>query len=149
MKTFTFKKKSWHYWLATITEPNVEYWKTRDLCSYIRRVIGGLLVVSLGLCLGLLLFMGIGLPVITAIVGDIMMLFHLPRLSEFWLTELKVGNGVLIVVSLVITLKYLWKRYCTSKRDLDDLTTEPTPDGFIKLAYKSFKDKVCYAVDFK
>ena len=127
MKTFEFKLKSWHFWLANFGETRV--YGTTDICSYIRNVLKGLLLfiiflLTIGGLGGLLCF------VVGNIIGWLFMDYQLHDASLF------VGGLTLGFIVLIGSL--------VAKEEIQ--SKEP---GVVRLAYRSWKDKFCARIEFK
>ncbi len=139
MKPVTFSKKSWHYWLAT----NIGDFKTysqNDMCSYVNNVIKGLLIVLLASTIVL----GCSATVISFlyhIIGKMLGLIHRSM-------EVYEGMGMMFVIlALVVVVAMFGRDWLANRREKQ--YASQTPPGFIKTAYRSFKDKVCFLVEFK
>jgi hypothetical protein len=144
LKTINLKTNSWHYFLAVKMgdfRPS-----SGDFCSYVRNVIGGsfltLFLATAASALGSALLAGV------ANIG--LLIYH-------WLTGtaytpngfLVFGTVILLTVTLVSALLFfsVWFKDWREERQLVNQAINK-PDSFLKSAYKSFKDKVCFKVNF-
>ena len=127
MKTFELKKKSWHYWIANFGEERV--YESTDICSYIRYVIKGgllfLLVASVGIFLGGSLLFSIG-----NLFGWLFLGYELEKVTF-------TTFSVIILFGALIGF-FLGKE-----------AIEQSEPGFVRLAYRSWKDKFCAKVELK
>lgn len=141
MLEFTLKEKSWHMWLANFGGTRIGSYERRcgtDICSYIRAVFWGsmaLLALTMA-CLAFATMIGATLYNYYSIIFN--------GFEEVW--------GVTVLVTLVlfclafITLGvYLQEKY---KEWRWKNPVKSKPPGFTKLAYRKFKDKTCFKVNF-
>lgn len=131
MKTFELKKESWHYWVANFGETRV--YEETDICSYIRYMIRGGLLLALCVIVG----GGAGAATLFAIGNLFSWLFLGYDLHE---TTKIVGIAFIILVMIPATVIL----GVTAKEKMEE--GEP---GFIRLAYRSWKDKFCAKVELK
>ena len=132
MKTYTLKKDSWHYWLASFGD-ELRMYSVYDICSYIRAMLVGsfqLLFVAVVVCL-------IGGAVLFSIGNLFSWLFLGYQLSQLTLMFFALLAGLIgagIIIAFIEASKNRVK------------TTEP---GFVRLAYRRFKEKTCSLVEFE
>ncbi len=145
MKTLKFSRKSWHYELAhTFTK----YPETGNFCAYVRAVIWGFFC-----CLGIIVIVSAALYVF--VIDPLAWLVYY---INYGILEPETGNVILVTEIFAFLLavfeiyykerlvdwweekryERLKKKYSTTKKD-----------SFIKSAYQSFKDKVCFRVEFE
>lgn len=133
MKSFTLNTKSWHYWFATTMGDFSRYDITSDICTYTRSIFLGMLLTFL---LSVLVFSAVILP-----VGNLvycLLLWKLNLLAEGTLGLL----GCVAFMALLFTLASLYRKHGAP-------IIENKPNGFIKQAYASWKNKFCIKVEFK
>jgi hypothetical protein len=140
MDSLNVSRKSWHYRLA-----HTYYWnfstEMLDICSYTRRVFFGLLMaLSITVALSALLLMFAVCPALyiiaCAITGN---WFEIPA-------EIGVPYIILIIPAIMIggaigITKFV--RYVKEYQSEDP----PEGPGFLRLAYRSFKDKFCIKIN--
>jgi hypothetical protein len=143
MKTINLRRNSWHYWLAK----DVASWNhidNDDFCSYVRAVIAGAVLISI-------------VSVIVSVVGggsvvgagvalycwwhhvNLNTLSPILGFSAACFATVSIGAAVIGIVYLFLTLKKHAKEKLHHKAGTK-------PDSFIRSAYVSFKDKVCFRV---
>lgn len=145
MKTFTFNRKSYHYELADRGGFSEHcYYREEaegpDLCEYIRCVGKGI-VVSL---LVLMLIVVVALPVVHILVGIGFSLYHGMIIFS------PLAAGAMFAVALVagaiaIMAAGKWLKNTVSKAATNMAQKE---DGFVGVAYQSWKDKFCARLTF-
>ena len=133
MEPITLNANSWHYKLTSFFD--IPY--DRDICSYTRAVLKSLLLVTI--IGGLAMFAAAALTD-QAVWLVFCIKYHMWIYPNQWaqvgsLMAIVVGVFVGVIFSLLMLLEY---------RD-----NNPKPDGFIKVAYKSFKEKWCAPVVIK
>lgn len=141
MKSLTFNKNSLHYKLARLG--GVSQWDDTDICAYTRNVLMGILwsVVIVGLftfasaCLIDLLF-----GIVFSIIYQTMLFTPMAYATMMFI-------GVLSVKGFICFCQYQHGKWKMEKRNAPQ--TPKVPDGFLKAAYKSHKEKYCVRVDFK
>lgn len=137
---FTLKKDSWHYWIANYGEKRVrpEWDEGNDICSYTRAFLKGLmwLVVSVGFVAAFTVW-------VCASLWNLGEFFFYGAKLEIWtnffLAMLTIFG--LLMASLAIKIKY--EQYRDSRPVVEK------PPGFVKLAYRKFKDKTCFRLNFE
>lgn len=148
MKSLTFNKSSWHYRIATkvsnYSPYDEEYDRgdSPDICTYSRHVAGALLLLTLGAAL----FLGISYILIHVVLG---IAFSLMTWS-FMFTEIGfAGLIALCMIGFVCGAIYL-KNKIEERRNNRRYSNRgvPKPDGFVKNAYKSWKEKYCVRITF-
>jgi hypothetical protein len=144
MKTLKFNSNSWHYWLATKIgdfDPD-----DGDFCSYIRHVIFGALGSLFAVTAASVVLYALGREVYAA--------------YTCWFTSVctfgKFESAVVAMACAVaafsafIGLAVWYSNYRMRVRSeiRNGLRSEPQP-GFVKVAYRSIKEKTCFKVEFK
>jgi len=132
MKTYKLKKDSWHYWLASFGD-DLRMYGVYDICSYIRAMLVGLFQ---------LLFVAV---VISAIGGAI--LYSIGNVFSWLFLGYQLSQLTIMVFALlagIIGTAIVIGIIETSKNRVQ--TTEP---GFVRLAYRKFKEKTCSLVEFE
>lgn len=141
------KRDSWHFKMVNSL---LDYPK-RDLCGYVRQVVW-LLVVFIALAVCLLLWFGSTGVTIFSVLGISSAGFMLLPATLTGLMAIVLILG--IVGGPIFGLWYLYEKRKSRKEDeeyearLNGTYVAPEP-GFIKSAYKSFKDKTCHFIEFK
>lgn len=149
MKPITLNKDSWHYKLAAKLQMYNSWDTTTDLCSYTRTIFLAAVTV-LGGAAVLLSVVGVGL----LLVGDTLALW-----AAVATVGLNVAPSPLAFVGTIgaagvivyYTLNGMEKAYTqyTLKRNGKELDPyKSRSDGFIRKAYRSFKEKTCVKVVF-
>lgn len=141
------KRDSWHCKMVTYLLDSPK----RDLCGYIRQVLWLLMVfISLAVCL-LLWFGSTGVSIFTALGISSAGFMLLPAtLTGLMAIVLILG----LIGSPIYCIWYLYEKR-RSRKEAEEYEArangtyvKPAP-GFIKSAYKSFKDKTCHFIEFK
>lgn len=140
MKELNFKTGTWHYWLANFPERRIYASVGSDICAYTRAVLSGLLFVTLmTLTIGYLLSL-FAYMILYSIGNVIGWLFFGYILESTSVGVLSIVFGfVLFVFALA---------YYMDKRDEIFERLEKSEPGFIRTAYRSWKDKYCARVKF-
>lgn len=132
----TLNSKSWHFWLANFcAENNIWDTDTIDICKYTRRVVRGIFLL--------------------AVFGIIVAVFGFTTLYS-------IGNVFSVIfldgyemqpITWFMMILYSIVGYCvfrdyqdTQKRKQPKIAKDP---GFLTLAYRKFKEKTCFMVNFK
>lgn len=143
MTPFIVNENSWHYHLAT-KYGNMKYWLTEDICTYTQSVILGLIKAAL---MTLLLAVVVGSVVsfwmyllVSAIVGHIATIEN--GFGMFGGVIHAIVFGAIAVVNLVLGFEWCVNKITGKVRAI-------AHTGFVKAAYRSWKDKYCIRVEFK
>lgn len=142
MKEFEINTKSLHYRLATVYGGYDSYYRGSDICSYTRHIMMGLLGI---LCLIILLsFLSFALfdIVVGTIFSIIAGMFIMGPIGQILLIIMTAIIITFLLAGMVSVIKNKYYEYKNKKN------SAPEPDGFIKTAYKSWKDKYCIKVKF-
>lgn len=135
MKEIVFSSDSWHFWLAEFPD---QQFRGKDVCSYVRSVMRGIIILILISAICIL----VSVPTLTALALDIWFLFHTYAMPVEFVGGLFIAGNVLLVFAFVMVASFYIAERKRKRKELE----QSKPDGFIKTAYKSFKDKVCYQV---
>lgn len=155
MKEVKFSQNSWHWRLAnTYGNAKTRYdYETEtdkyegDICSYTRSVMWGALAA-------LLLTAGLGL--IAASIADFGAWVVVGFLVGTWVKIDVLGFliiaatfAVVVVAAMiyVATKHEKWKRKRWERKHERAMVEEEKPEGFVKAAYRKFKDKTCFRVE--
>jgi len=134
-------KSSWHYRLVKLGDP----WDIPDdLCSYVRLLIWNIMGVSFTFALGIfLVVVGIWSPIHLVLYG---IPDQQSALYGFYIIGSMVDVAVLICIIFYIID---WVReYLLEHREVKPPKPIKEP-SFIKKAWKGFKEKTCYKIDFE
>lgn len=150
MKTLTFDKNSWHFLIATkiagYTAPfeytyndgtTAVHGDPGDICTYSKHVMGGMFLLTLsGLAIA-----GASWVVVHMLLG---VWFSL-MLGTFFVSEVGIaGFIVTILAGIIVGVKWRSDR----KMSTEYRNRLVKPDGFVKHAYKSWKEKFCLSINF-
>lgn len=141
MKEFKLNPNSWHFKLATWRETKYEKEYLQrvgtDICSYTKKVLGGLFawIFLIALLSALVAWFGKGLY-------DIVMLFFGGENTPFSFSLIVALISFGGLASVAFVKEYIQDRAASVK----DGQKEPT---FVGLAYRKFKDKTCFKINFK
>jgi hypothetical protein len=137
MKSLKFSRDSWHYKLVNSTGYTVFEGDEVDLCEYTWRVIGSIFLQVFLFLLAIIL----AASVINFLLGIGFSLAY----GAWLFNEL----GFAGLVTSIIALSIWGLTALTTWRDNRRYREKPQkPDGFIKNAYKSHKEKYCHRVVF-
>lgn len=142
METVNVSRESWHYRLVDAFG-GVGY-GPYDICSYTRKLLGTLLI----LFAGLLFFSWLGLVAVTGLVGWVMALFHHSLLANN-----KVGPCMAadLIAAVVFTVIYGGGHLKAIIEDrLEERRRRPIKlgDGFVRTAWRHFKERTCVLIKF-
>lgn len=134
MKTLTFNRKSWHAKLAKVAGYDFYH---GDVCSYTRHVLGGsLLAAFLAAAAFVVSFLAIHM-----LLGIAFSLWY----GIFLFTDAGVfGLMIGSVIGLITAAHYLNEKLKERRWE-----TRNKPDGFVKNAYRGWKDKYCTKIEFR
>lgn len=130
------KRESLHYKLAKIGNSNNDLWDV-SICEYIRKVFwGGVLALFITVLLCFLVgWVCVGLY---EIVGAI---FGFSTLAPAAMTLMGVSGGIVVIA----TYHYVKEKWEYKSRDL----LKKDNKSFVSSAYKSYKEKICFKVNFE
>ena len=143
MKTLKFNSKSWHYWLATKIG---SYRPWGDFCSYVRNVLGGLFVAAMlaAIASGILLAIGMEIRAAYTCWFTPVCTFGKPEQA------IAMGAGILAFIAAAIFGMIQLQDYKERVRDeIHAGIRKRKEPGFVKMAYRSIKEKTCFRVEFK
>lgn len=137
MKSIKLNRKSWHFALASYgTYPyDVEYY-AHDICSYTHKVLNGFMKALFFIALGVFL-------------GYCMLVEPFIWFSynfAFWYANqnLPLIVGIVFWALLVLIGVFGMHFHYKEKRN-----KPKPPPSFLSLWYRSFKEKICFKVDFE
>jgi hypothetical protein len=137
-----FDRKSWHYRLASKYVPgNYSYMmgEPNNICQYVSDVIKGLgFAAILSGVSGLAILCAFVMPIMSFCFGFGL----LPDKGDFWALGFYPFWMSAIILSLTFGITYLIHKIQTRSK----IEKEP---GFLRVAYKSYKDKFCVLVKFE
>ncbi len=146
---FELKRDSWHYRLANFAseDGNRRVYRDSDICTYIRALMLGAFWFLV--CLWFVALAGIW-------VGTTVYNLYTFAVYGSALTAPAIVLCCLIItLALIVVIAVQVERYKERKhqRRMEILrqggeVPEPKP-GFIRLAYRKFKDKTCFKLEFK
>ena len=151
MKTLTFNVNSWHFLLATKVAnyrvPSVSkysdgefytYGDSADICTYSKHVMGGALLLTIAAALiGL-----VGFLLAHVLIG---VWFSFILGTWFFSSWAEATMIITLVVVASFVMAFLFKWYIERKRSTE---YRNRPDGFVKHAYRSWKEKFCVKINF-
>lgn len=154
MRTLHFNKNSWHYKAALLASSN-HYDIPENFCNYFWRVIFGSFLT--------LLLLGIfSLFTFLTVIAPILYLVVCLQYGTFWPpAEVVVGIVLDIIIMIGVAHFYItenilpeYKKKRAAKRLKlmeDGIYPESTPKepGFIVTAWRTFKDKTCFKIEFE
>lgn len=132
MKTFKVNRNSWHYRFqdAVETDPHLR----KDFCSYWRGLVYAFLKVVW------LMFALVAIAITTLfvfnIIGSLVVFFAYPDITWSFLNEV---SATLLGGSIFSIALYIWYKIANA------VDKQPS---LIATKYRSWKDKVCYKVEF-
>jgi hypothetical protein len=138
MKAFTLNSDSWHFRLANYGERRIWSDEETDICEYTRAVLkGALTMFALGLFIALMAFW------VSASLYNIFELVFKDGVEfQPWTVIFLTLSFALMVTTGIVAFKEWYEK----RPRKDEPEQEP---GFVKLAYRKFKDKTCARIEFK
>lgn len=141
MMTFSVIKNSWHHKLAKFGGLSLWCDDETDICEYTRRCILGTVYILLWLVGGICL----SIPIIDFIFAVVFSLYYMTDLFS----ETAIAGGTILFVPFGTYCMIKYGDYRNTKnRQNRKIYYEPKPDGFIKTAYNSYKEKFCVRIKF-
>lgn len=137
MKTFKVNRNSWHYRFQDTMETDPRLRK--DFCSYWRGLVYAFLKV-VWLMLGLVVITITTLFVLNGI-GVLVFLLVYPDIT--W-TSLNAVSATLLGGGIISIALYIWYKIATREKK----NAENKQLSIVATKYRSWKDKVCYKVEF-
>lgn len=154
MRTLHFNKNSWHYKAALLASSN-HYDIPENFCNYFWRVF-------LGLFLTLLLIWVVVIFAFLTVIAPILYLVVCLQYGTFGAPVEVVVGGVLDIIIMIgvahfyitenILPEYKKKRAAKRLKLMEDgIYPESTPKepGFIVTAWRTFKNKTCFKIEFE
>ena len=133
MQTLTFNKRSWHYAIAKFG--GFSSWEDQDLCTYTRKFMRGLFGASI---MGILIAIA-GFALSHFILGIIFSIIA----GAFVMSEIGVIFGtILLIAVLFVGICVSVEKYKESRE-----FRPRKPDGFVKNAYKGWKEQFCIKIN--
>ena len=127
-------KKSWHYHIIYTYTSVVNSREISDSCSYIKKLLVGILNIFIIITMFVFfIYTMVVDPLLWVIVtGD----FNIENFPSFSKTGITLWFCLLFTFFIIPIIHY-------TQNNSDK------PDGFVKKAYKSWKNKVCVKLEFK
>jgi hypothetical protein len=133
MKTITLGR-SWHFWLANFGHKRIYADATTNICEYTRAVLTGTFWAFVSLVFAAI-FGGWVLASIGNIIGWVFLGYELERYSVLLLLIVALFSSVI----LIFMGREWW----------DNRPKNDAPPTFVGTAYRKFKSKTCFEVEFK
>lgn len=145
MKSYTLNNKSWHFYLASEWGRKIYIEDGPiDICTYIRRVLSGLAkFILIGIFMSLIIGLFIGIEGSFLYAGYQMLFGDLSTLNNH--VQGLACCGVVINLVLAFASIKIWMQ----ENNIEITLPRPQESGFLSLAYKKFKSKTCFMVEFK
>lgn len=140
MKPFIINKDSWHHHIAS-TFGGWTNCYGEDFCSYVRHVFGGVCLIFLLIVIGSILGTGLIHLVLGAIFSAIYHAYLFTMAGEMALVILLLGVGATVILWAFHFVGYLVR--------LIRKEAEGSTPGFVKQAYRSYKEKYCMDVSYE
>ena len=135
MKTLQFDKNSWHYTIAKFGGFNG--WSDHDLCTYTHKFMKGLFFSAI---------IGIFIAIVGFGLSNLVFGIIFSIIAGTWVTT-EVGNVfglILLLLSLFVAVGVSAEKYMESRK-----LRLRKPDGFVKNAYKGWKEKFCIKINIQ
>jgi hypothetical protein len=140
MQTIKLSKKSWHYHLIREYTANADHEiKAMDFCQYVRWVFAGIL----GACIATILLTFCALIIVLPLVFYSVVLFYGVWVEPNITTSVGVLCYIVVILYYIVlyTIRGVVKLF--SKIPPTPISTSP----FIRSAYKTIKNKVCFRLE--
>lgn len=143
MQPIDLNRKSWHYWVATKCGELPKQTNSTDICSYVTEVFkGSLLLLVLGLAGGFLV----------AEIGST--IWWLTTRGFVWFSAPAFVKASIVTITILLALVVIFVSVATIAGWIEDYRYKrwvlpKKQPSFLKLAYRSFRDKFCLKVNFK
>jgi hypothetical protein len=144
MKTLKFNSKSWHYLLATKIGDFDE--DGGDFCSYVRNVIFGVLLSLFLIAAASFVLYTLGREIYAAYTCWFTPVCTFDKFEQIAVLVACIAAAILGLIFLMV-----WnaeRRARIREEIYMGMRVAPEP-GFVKMAYKSIKEKTCFKVEFK
>ena len=132
MKTYMLKKDSWHYWLASFGD-DLRMYGVYDICGYIRAMLVGL-------------FQLLFVTAVVCLIGGAI-LYSIGNLFSWLFLGYQLSQLTIMVSALLVGL--IGAAVIISAIEASRNTVRKTEPGFVRLAYRRFKEKTCSLVEFE
>ncbi len=147
MEPVLFTQNSWHYRLASLNGLRNDIYKDTDICTYLKQIGTSILMLIAFVSLTGTYLTGFGSAIYFWFHG----IFFPADVSWFTATVTFFYAITSLIVSGIVALflHSLWNTYCEKRDDkLDELYEQgiAPKQSFIKHAYRSIKDKVCFNI---
>jgi len=157
MKTLKFSKKSWHFALAKFWDSDLEFQLSLDpsyydICSYSKKVIGGIVKFICNLFLG---------TVLVGIYSVIALMFAENPLSMYLINGYPILGffvflfgpflGALTILIFALSVLVVFNLFILGVKKLANFIYDypsKKEDSFFSNSYKSWKEKFCQKIDF-
>jgi hypothetical protein len=133
MMSLTFNKRSWHYAIAKFG--GFDSYEDQDLCTYTSKFLKGVFWGSMLACL----IAAVGFAAWHFIFGIIFSILA----GEVVMSEIGVVFGILVLVLLLFVAIAAGAEKYRESREF----RPQKPDGFVKNAYKGWKEKFCVKIN--
>jgi hypothetical protein len=144
MRTLKFKEKSWHYFLAT-TMGNFRPGRG-DFCSYVRNAIFGSVLFSFLLIIASAALYGIGRELYAFYTCTFTNVCTFGKLEQAVVTI----ECILVALAAFIFAFIQFQNWRDKVEYEIDAGIRKRPEpGFVKMGYRSIKEKTCFRVEFK
>lgn len=144
MKALKFRRDSWHFKLALRGGVKIsEFSPITDMCHYVRSVLWGLFLTIL-LCIAVI--------AVTAFEGNFLGELIAAVVGWSWNSwGILAGCGAVIhvIVAVLFLIGLIGFLYTRHQEKLYPYGKPQKPDGFIKHAYKGWKEKYCAQVEIE
>ena len=152
MQEFTLNKQSWHFWLANFGRTRMGSYEQKygtDICYYIRSIFKGLFFFTIVAftCIAAAFWVGNS-------IYDIAQFFingiEMSEPTKFLIILVGASTAILIFMLSVYGAFKGTTKLIQNRRDrLYDQGIRPNEPGFLTLAYRKFKEKSCFKINFK
>lgn len=151
MKSFTLNVESWHYKLASNWgyDPDI---RDRDICAYTRRVVLGIVVTGILIAMAGLFTFGVSILLVHMVLSPWFYFTAGLAFDELSILGYVITLAILATVAIVQGVEkykeYRWNKR-NERRKLENSEDYVPPEpGFLKIAYRAWKDKFCARLDF-
>jgi hypothetical protein len=143
MKTFKVNRDSWHYRFQDAME--VDPWQRTDFCSYWRGFVIACIMATFFTALSVSMVVWIAWT--SYLIGDVLSYYSmdLPLGFDGYLLAIVQAFSGLTVMAVIAYVIWLLSGVGIRGKSRNDETKQP---GLFKTKYQSWKDRVCYKVEF-
>jgi hypothetical protein len=139
MKSPTFYKNSWHYLIAHKIAGYSPYDDAgKNICTYTKYVIGGIIALSV---------IGAGIAAAGFLFFNLIFGIIFSLIYGAWIMT-PIAEATLIMGTIIGTFLALLKLFKMRRERLMSTENRNRQDGFVKHAYKSWKEKFCLRIEF-